>query len=93
MRKEQQQSRTRNGKHPTKITRDTKMKMYIVLFALLLVFVPSSIAYAYLDPGTGAYLLQILVVAFAGILFAVKRYWDWIKAFFSSRSGKDEAGD
>ena len=69
------------------------MKIYIVIFALILVFFPNKIAYAYLDPGTGAYLLQILVVAFAGIVYAIKRYWDWIKAFFSSRSGKDEEGD
>jgi len=35
---------------------------------------------AYLDPGSGSILLQMLVAAFLGAAFAVKVYWKKIKA-------------
>jgi hypothetical protein len=36
----------------------------------------------YLDPGTGSFLIQILVAAFAGIAMAVGIYWRKVKKFF-----------
>ena len=39
-------------------------------------------AYAYLDPGTGSMLLQLLLGGFAGVLVVGKLYWHRIKAFF-----------
>ncbi|HDQ70584.1 MAG TPA: hypothetical protein ENN19_00630 [Chloroflexi bacterium] len=38
--------------------------------------------YAYLDPGTGSYLFQLLIAGLLGLLFIVKVYWGRIKAFF-----------
>ena len=38
-------------------------------------------AYAYLDPGTGSMLLQLLLGGFAGVLVVGKLYWHRIKAF------------
>lgn len=32
-------------------------------------------AAAYLDPGTGSYLFQVLVASVLGALFAIKLYW------------------
>ncbi len=45
----------------------------------------------YLDPGSGSFLLQILLAALLGSGFAIKMYWKKIKGFFSKNSQKDEA--
>ncbi len=39
-------------------------------------------AYAYLDPGTGTYLFQLLVAALLGAAVGVKIFWYKIKLFF-----------
>lgn len=39
-------------------------------------------AYAYLDPGTGSYLIQMLLAALLGGLFAIKIFWRRIIDFF-----------
>jgi hypothetical protein len=47
-------------------------------------------AHAYVDPGTGAMILQIIGAAVAGALFYFRQLRDWIAAWFSrltSRSG------
>lgn len=50
-------------------------------------------ALAYLDPGTGSYLFQILIAAVVGGLFAVKLFWGKIAAFFSGLFGRKPAAD
>ena len=52
------------------------------LGALAIVAFPVD-AKAYLDPGTGSYIVQILIAAVVGGLFAVKMFWHRIKNFFS----------
>jgi hypothetical protein len=47
-------------------------KIYFVLAALI-IFSPK--AYAYLDPGTGSMVAQILIATFAGAIYAVKLQW------------------
>jgi hypothetical protein len=45
---------------------------------------------AYLDPGSGSFILQLLIAALFGALFLVKVYWGKIKAFFGRMgSSKD----
>jgi hypothetical protein len=39
-------------------------------------------AYAYIDLGTGSYLLQFLIGGLLGALFAIKIFWHKIKSFF-----------
>ena len=39
-------------------------------------------AYAYLDPGTGTYLFQLLVAALLGAAVGIKIFWYKIKLFF-----------
>ncbi|MCA9396280.1 MAG: hypothetical protein KC649_03840 [Candidatus Omnitrophica bacterium] len=39
-------------------------------------------AYAYIDPGSGSYLFQLLIAGIMGSLFAVKTFWHKITAFF-----------
>ena len=67
------------------------------LFVLSLVFfVFPQKAYAYLDPGTGSFILQVLIAALLGGLFAIKIFWNKIKIFFGnllSRRKKHEKGE
>jgi hypothetical protein len=37
--------------------------------------------YAYIDPGTGSYVIQIIIAAFVAVSFMVKLYWLKIKGF------------
>jgi len=39
-------------------------------------------ALAYIDPGTGSYMLQLVLAALLGGLFALKIFWKNIKSFF-----------
>jgi hypothetical protein len=46
---------------------------------------------AYLDPGSGSMLLQILLGGVAGVAVAGKMYWQRIKARFSSTKPASDA--
>jgi hypothetical protein len=48
----------------------------------------SQNAFAYLDPGTGSYIFQVLIAVFIGGLFTIKSYWQKIKDFFINRFSK-----
>jgi hypothetical protein len=65
------------------------------LFAAALISIMmSSEAHAYVDPGTGSYLLQILIAGLLGAAFALKIYWNKLKGFISSsRSERKKRGD
>jgi TRAP-type uncharacterized transport system fused permease subunit len=43
----------------------------------------------YVDPGSGSYLVQVIIAAILGALFYFKHLWWQVKAFFS-RSKKEE---
>ena len=45
-------------------------------------------AHAYVDPGSGSLIIQVIVGAIAGSLIALKFYWARVKDFFSSRSSR-----
>jgi len=45
----------------------------------------TSPAYAYLDPGTGSMLVQMLLGGVAGAMVIGKLYWQQVKAFFGRR--------
>ena len=65
-----------------------------VVFVALLLLGSTEAAHAYVDPGTGSYVIQILIAALAGAAFAVKIYWGKIKGLFSrSRSDAGEPGN
>ena len=36
----------------------------------------------YLDPGSGSYLIQVIIAAVLGVIFYFKTGWNWIKSFF-----------
>jgi len=46
---------------------------------------------AYLDPGSGSFLIQILIALFLGGAFAVRAFWGRIKSFFARLFGREVA--
>jgi hypothetical protein len=50
---------------------------------------------AYLDPGSGSYLIQILIAAALGGAFAIRAFWKQIAGFFAKLFGvkKDDNQD
>jgi hypothetical protein len=60
------------------------MQNKYLLFSLTVLFFLSSptLSYAYLDPGTGSYVLQIFLGIFLAGLFYVKTAWHKIKSKF-----------
>lgn len=62
----------------------------LVAFSTFILFYP-SVAYAYVDPGTGAYLLQLLIAVFGAVVFYASRPMQLlhlIRNFFSRRNKK-----
>jgi hypothetical protein len=60
----------------------------------LLVFVSTtSVAFAYLDPGTGSILLQGLIAAVAAGLVTGKFWWHRVKSFFTKEETVEESPD
>ena len=48
---------------------------------------------AYIDPGSGSFILQALIATLAGTLVAVKIYWKKIKRFLGPARKGDEDQD
>jgi hypothetical protein len=48
---------------------------------------------AYLDPGSGSFLLQLLLAGILGGLFVVKMSWSRIKGFFRRMFGRGQNPD
>ncbi len=46
---------------------------------------PATSAWAYLDPGTGSILVQLVLGGFAGGLVIVRLYWQSFKNLFSAK--------
>ncbi len=64
--------------------------MHISLAVLL---APLLRPQAYLDPGSGSFLIQLLIAGLVGMGFIVKVYWKKIKGFFSRSVAKKEDDD
>ena len=47
-------------------------------------------AYAYLDPGTGSYIFQLLIAGVVGLAFVIKVFWGRIKGFFGGLFSRDQ---
>lgn len=86
-----------NSKYSTITTiRPTLMKLFIrhvVFFSVLYFVLFPPQAHAYLDPGTGSYILQIVAAVLFASLFLIKTWWVHIKHFFNKLSGKDKKSE
>lgn len=70
----------------------TNISTVLIVLALFY-FVFTEEIYAYLDPGTGSYILQLIIAGLLGGLFALKMFWSKVKNFFVnvfSRGNKHE---
>ena len=45
---------------------------------------------AYLDPGSGSFLVQLLIAGLVGAGFIIKAYWKKIKGLFNRSASKEE---
>ncbi|HUW30914.1 MAG TPA: hypothetical protein VM223_04825 [Planctomycetota bacterium] len=68
-----------------------KHKALMWSFSLVAItFVLVRDACAYIDPGTGSYIFQILIASVLGGLFALKIFWKNIKAALTRKSSTGE---
>ncbi|HYM93867.1 MAG TPA: hypothetical protein VET23_06995 [Chitinophagaceae bacterium] len=44
--------------------------------------------FLYIDPGSGSYLVQVIIAGVLGIAFFFKNIWAWIKSIFVRSSKK-----
>lgn len=65
-----------------------EMMLFILTAALLLTL--TKTAYAYLDPGTGSYVFQVILAMILGALYTLKLYWGKIIMFLKGMFGKKE---
>jgi len=71
--------------------------LVLMLLALLVLATP-GLAHAYIDPGTGSYLVQIIVGAVLGAALAIKLAWSRLvvlfgRVFSGGKKSADGAGD
>ena len=64
---------------------------WLSLFGCLFTVLPALPAYAYIDPGTGAILLQLLIGGIAGGLYLLKVYYRNIVEKLRGLTGKKPA--
>jgi hypothetical protein len=67
--------------------------MMSVIKGLFYLTIIRRTAYAYLDPGSGSIIIQVVVAFLAGLIMLIKLYWGKIKLFFGRFSSKNSAPD
>lgn len=67
-------------REPTVMRRIINLALFVFVFAA--VSDPGRIAHAYLDPGTGGIILQMLLGGAAGVMVVAKLYWHQFTSFF-----------
>jgi hypothetical protein len=60
------------------------------LILLLFILATSKPLYAYLDPGSGSFIIQMIIAGVLGGFYAIKLYWRRLVAFFKGTSDVDE---
>ena len=71
----------------------TQFKTSGVVFSLPpLIFAAYNI-HAYIDPGTGSVIIQVLIASFVGGLFLMKVFWGKVKAFFNNLFSRARKGN
>ncbi len=63
--------------------------LLVILFTVTCML-QASVAHAYIDPGTGSYLFQLLIGGALGGMVALKLYWKDIVNFFRKRDSSDD---
>jgi hypothetical protein len=71
------------------LSRIHRILLAVAVIAMYHLAAPDA-SFAYLDPGTGSYILQMAVAAILGSLFAIKMFWKRIIAFVKGLFGGDK---
>lgn len=67
------------------------MILFIFMTSFFCLIAWQKNVYAYIDPGTGSYLIQILLASIFGSLFFIKLFWSKIKSFFTKLFSRKSA--
>ena len=67
--------------------KDMKLKIKIIF---ILSFFFTNNAFAYFDPGSGSYLIQLFIAFIASCYFFITNPIKFIKSFFNKKKDKDE---
>ena len=62
-------------------------------FHLLVFLAPLLRPQAYLDPGSGSFLIQLLIAGLVGAGFLIKAYWKKIKKLFNRNTETKQDDD
>jgi hypothetical protein len=65
--------------------------IFLVIFGFTFLVLPQDV-HAYLDPGTGSFMIQILIGAVLGSIYFIKLYWAKLKQFVTSFFSKKTNG-
>ncbi len=65
----------------------------VVILTVILILCSVSKAHAYIDPGTGSYITQVMIGGLLGAAFALKVYWKKVRAYFSKLFSKRTKSD
>ncbi len=69
------------------------MSKFSIFVLILSFFTILDSALAYIDPGTGSMILQIVVAVFIGAIFTIKSFWYKITSFFSGKKTKNSSSE
>lgn len=64
-------------------------KIFLCCLFIYLILMTKN-AFAYIDPGTGSYVIQIVLAVLFGSLFMLKTYWKMVKVFLGKIFSKKE---
>ena len=68
-----------------------KQSFLLSLGLVLAVLLMPSQAKAYIDPGSGSYVLQVVAASALGAVFAVKTYWGQLKTSIKGLFSKKQS--
>jgi len=66
--------------------------MFLPFFIIFFFFLGPN-AYGYLDPGTGSYILQLVIAGVASAVLALKIFWEKVFSFIKSVFGEKSRGN
>jgi hypothetical protein len=76
-----------NNKKKGGIMRSIVLKSAVLFVGL--VFLTYSSAYAYIDPGTGSFVVQAVIASVAGAIYVIKTYWAKIISVFKKKTDNE----
>jgi len=62
----------------------------VLVFCTLFIVLTSQKAYAYLDPGTGSMIVQIIIASICGLVCTTKMWFNKVLNIFRKKENDDE---